>query len=310
MAKITSTNVSSGFNTTINTNFSAIDDELNNKVLYRNNPTGEPNTMLNDLDMNSNDILNANAIGTSSLSVNGSNITSSDSAVSTLPDQSSQSGKFLTTDGATASWNVINIGGNITIDSAQTGELSSNTYWAIAATAPRTRNLPTAPADGDEITIFFASGDARANNATIGRNGKLIDNIAADKVLTIDCIQKLKYDDAAGNWVSVLDTNRTLDGRIQDWLEIVHTMTTVAVDATNGTWQKRILAGNETFTFNIFGGQSVFVTVIPGANTLTLTNVDEWVGGAAPSIIEAEHLFIFWSDDGVTVSGLSVGGIS
>jgi hypothetical protein len=104
MAKITSTNVSSGFNNTINTNFSAIDDELNNKVLYRDNPTGEPNQMLNDFDMNSNDILNGGSAGFISLSVGGNNITSADSAVSTLPDQTSNAGKLLKTNGTTASW--------------------------------------------------------------------------------------------------------------------------------------------------------------------------------------------------------------
>ena len=41
-----------------NTKFTDIEDHLNNKVLYRNNPSGEPNEMGNDLDMDSNSILN------------------------------------------------------------------------------------------------------------------------------------------------------------------------------------------------------------------------------------------------------------
>lgn len=59
MAKITLPSVASGFTvSTINSNFQAIATELNNKVLYRNNPAGNANQMANSLDMNSNRILN------------------------------------------------------------------------------------------------------------------------------------------------------------------------------------------------------------------------------------------------------------
>jgi hypothetical protein len=64
MAKILIGNVTSGFaaTTAINNAFDAIETELNSKVLYRDNPAGEPNQMENDLDMNGNSILNAGAI--------------------------------------------------------------------------------------------------------------------------------------------------------------------------------------------------------------------------------------------------------
>lgn len=42
----------------LNQNFTDVSNELQNKVLYRNNPDGEPNAMQNSLDMNSNRILN------------------------------------------------------------------------------------------------------------------------------------------------------------------------------------------------------------------------------------------------------------
>jgi hypothetical protein len=71
MAKISISNLSSGFNstTTLNNAFDAIETELNNKVLYRDNPDGEPNQMENDLDMNSFKILNVGDV-----EVNGVNI--------------------------------------------------------------------------------------------------------------------------------------------------------------------------------------------------------------------------------------------
>ena len=74
MAKITIDNIASGYasTTALNTNFDAIETELNSKVLYRNNPSGEPNSMENDLDMNSNDINNARNISASgTLTVGG-----------------------------------------------------------------------------------------------------------------------------------------------------------------------------------------------------------------------------------------------
>jgi len=60
MAKIVLDDASSGYQSTAlyNSNNDAIRDHLDNKVLYRDNPTGEPNQMLNNLDMNSNRILN------------------------------------------------------------------------------------------------------------------------------------------------------------------------------------------------------------------------------------------------------------
>lgn len=43
---------------TINSNFDKIVNELQDKVLYRDNPVGEPNTLENNLDMNGFDIIN------------------------------------------------------------------------------------------------------------------------------------------------------------------------------------------------------------------------------------------------------------
>ena len=58
--KLSLSTVSSGFlsNSTMTLNFTAIQNEFQNKVLYRNNPVGEPNSMMVDLDMDSNRILN------------------------------------------------------------------------------------------------------------------------------------------------------------------------------------------------------------------------------------------------------------
>lgn len=60
MAKVTLSDVSTGVNqnTLINDNQDLVETALNDKVLYRDNPTGEANEMKNLLDMNSNTIIN------------------------------------------------------------------------------------------------------------------------------------------------------------------------------------------------------------------------------------------------------------
>ena len=64
MAKINLPNIGSGFGTTtlLNDAFSSIETEFQDKVLYRDNPTGEPNQMEQDLDMNDNSINNVDEI--------------------------------------------------------------------------------------------------------------------------------------------------------------------------------------------------------------------------------------------------------
>ena len=64
MAKISISNLTSGFMSTaaLNAAFDLIENELNNKVLYRNNTSGEANQMYQDFDMNGYKIINASDI--------------------------------------------------------------------------------------------------------------------------------------------------------------------------------------------------------------------------------------------------------
>lgn len=59
MAKIELSDVQGGFNLSqLNSNFDKIEEHLNEKVLYRNVPEGQPNQLQNDLDMNGKRIYN------------------------------------------------------------------------------------------------------------------------------------------------------------------------------------------------------------------------------------------------------------
>lgn len=72
MSKIDLDPITSGYNLSkINANFQKVEDELNNKVLYRDSPAGEPNNMSSNLDMNSKSILNASKISGNILELGG-----------------------------------------------------------------------------------------------------------------------------------------------------------------------------------------------------------------------------------------------
>lgn len=73
MAKITIDNITAGYASTasLNATFNSIEDHFNNQVLYRKNPSGEPNEMENNLDMNNYDLLNVGNIQADSITVNG-----------------------------------------------------------------------------------------------------------------------------------------------------------------------------------------------------------------------------------------------
>jgi hypothetical protein len=76
MAKITISDIQSGYASTsaLNATFNTLEDHFNNQVLYRRNPSGEPNQMENNLDMNDFDILNAGTVEVASVKVNGVDI--------------------------------------------------------------------------------------------------------------------------------------------------------------------------------------------------------------------------------------------
>lgn len=73
MAKITISPISSSPDITgaVNAALQTITAELNDKVLYRKNPVGEPNTVSNDIDMGGNDLLNVGELDGSKILING-----------------------------------------------------------------------------------------------------------------------------------------------------------------------------------------------------------------------------------------------
>lgn len=107
MTKIVLDDVASGYNLSkINNNFEELASELQDKILYRSNPTGEPNQMENPLDMNSRDILNTGVIYASTLVLGGEVVAPGDviAVDPAYPVQSGNDGKYLKTNGLNVLW--------------------------------------------------------------------------------------------------------------------------------------------------------------------------------------------------------------
>lgn len=176
MSKVELSPVASGYKlSTINANFQKIADELNNKVMYRVPPSGEPNAMTTSLDMNGQRIYNlgvpynendaarlrdvqqavsgtpsANLIpfgpepGMSSTNVEAAIVEAFNNTVRyTIPNQIGNSGKFLSTDGSNLLWGVPPTSGggggtggvDTIVNGDVTGVVSSNVAIGAAQTA-------------------------------------------------------------------------------------------------------------------------------------------------------------------------------
>jgi len=72
MAKITLPPVTNSSNLSVlNNNFQEIAEALNDLVLYRDNPVGEPNQLENDVDVNGHKLINAQEVSTAVLKIDG-----------------------------------------------------------------------------------------------------------------------------------------------------------------------------------------------------------------------------------------------
>lgn len=163
MAKYVDSPIGSGFNvrTEINAELAEIEENFQ-RVLYRDGSS--PNHMLADLDMNSKNILNTNNINTQSLSINGQQVVANDTFITPLPDPASQGGKYIRSDGTSASWQ------------------HPSSELAIKTNTVATMKALTGLADGAIIqTLGYAAGNDNGNgtyrydvgSAATADNGKV-----------------------------------------------------------------------------------------------------------------------------------------
>lgn len=63
--------------------------------------------------------------------------------------------------------------------------LSKNTKYFVDTNAPRTLTLPAAPALGDELFVYDATGLSETNNITILRNGNKINGLDENAIIDV-----------------------------------------------------------------------------------------------------------------------------
>lgn len=145
----------------INDNFDKIEQEFQNKALYRDNPEGEPNTLENDVDVNGNNIYNVNNLTVSnSFTVNGKNIEQVvDDAIEGV-QQSATAAANSATAAATSAANALSSAGNAA--ASATSAASS----ATLATSKASEASTSASNAATSATNASTSASAAANSAT------------------------------------------------------------------------------------------------------------------------------------------------
>ena len=161
MSKIVLDNVEGGFNLQkINSNFQKIEDELNSKVLYRDNPAGEPNSMSKPLDMDGNDLLNVATLSvTKSLSIGGINLGTEVARAQTYANEALASAQSANTDAESAT---------ASASSAATSAATATTQAGIATTKAdiATTKAAEAVVSASNAATSASSASTSASTAT------------------------------------------------------------------------------------------------------------------------------------------------
>ena len=134
--------VKSSLNTQLTDIETAINDTLSRKG-------DSPNAMEADIDLNSNDLLNANSIQCDALSIGGTAVQPAGLESAELPSQTGKAGKFLKTNGTNASWNDL-----------------SSTNGLITRTAAGTYTSRSVSGTANEIDV--TNGDGVSGNPVLG----------------------------------------------------------------------------------------------------------------------------------------------
>lgn len=252
--------------------------------------------------------------GTLAIANGGTGQTTAQSAFNALaPSQTSNSGKYLTTDGTNTSWATVTAGGGITYTKITSNTTVANNQGVIADTTGGsfTVTLPATPATGDQV--FIADGGNWAtNNLTVGRNGSTIEGVAADWTLNQGGAQaQFVYDGTTWNVYTLYGPQ--FRGTLQSYKEGVVTVTantaTTSLDLRLGNVFNIDISANTTFTFTNppASGTLQSATLIikqdaVGGRTGTFTN-SKWTDGTAPTLTTTANqtdVFTFFTVDGGT----------
>lgn len=221
MSKIDLDPITSGYNLSkINANFQKVEDELNNKVLYRNPPAGEPNSMSSNLDMNSRSILNASKISSNVLELGGVQVVPTNLAT----DPYNGTREALRRSYAEAGYNLVDgsfeAGGTVTTATDVLLYESEGKAYSYSGTLPHTVATGSSPSAEPGMwvdrsmskvsasAVIYQGVAAMQMQKTLAQRFQsafIVD--FATEYLTMDEVSQIKIDYAAGT----LDQKPTVD---------------------------------------------------------------------------------------------------
>jgi hypothetical protein len=268
MAKIVLSDVASGYNRQrINENFQALEDELNNKVLYRDNPAGQPNVMVNDIDMNSNDVLNAGTVAVQVITLDGVNYST------VLDGKVTQASGFAD---ASETSSVSSAGYASNSSSSASSSSASATASASSATDASNSEAAASASESSSASSATASSSSAASSAS---------SATASAVSAAESAASMadKLDKAGGAMTGPLTTNSTIDGRdvSADGLKLDGLESAQLSSSGTGvttTYVASIVFGGTTFSMPAVSGeissdQGYFIVQYAGASGIAIANV-------------------------------------
>ena len=241
--------------------------------------------------------------------------------VDALPSQTGNAGYYLTTDGTTASWAVVNVPSytyvrtNFTATAAQTTFTVAYTVGYVDVYMNGVKLIV-----GTDVTATNGTSIVLASGAAAG---DLIEVVAfetfnvANALTASDIgstVQAYDADTTKNDVANTFTANQTFDNGIIEEYNATGTSGAVTVDLDTGTNFSTAMAGAVTYTFSnpaASGKSSSFtLKVVNDGNAITWPTSVDWPAATAPTLSasgETDYFVFITHDGGTTWYGFTAG---
>lgn len=273
----------------INSNFDKIAEALQDEVLYRDNPVGEPNTLEQDLDLNGFNILNVGRINTEE----GSLVSTVELDAAVLTATTAASTASSASSSATTAKNAAEAA-NTAVQSAKTSVESLYDQFDDRYLGAKTSD-PTVDNDGNALVAGAMYFKTSGTPVTRIYNGTAWQDSAATTTNIVNTIDSSLYSSQAEVEAGADNTKVTTSLRVKQAIDARNLMPKSggAFTATVQTKSNAVASLNIDLSLG-----NVFTKTISGASTFTLSNVPA-SGTVASFILELTNPstnVTFWSN--------------